>query len=219
MRNHRKSLIVVACAALIFVGSVIGGARLIKPALSQIPGVQVLTSLTGTEYIPNAAATVSQVFSTSTQAGYARSQSLLYTTIASVASTATSSEQTLASYSLPGGTLNIGTKLRIKASFSAGANGDTKTFKCYFGASVMTSGSLTTNNKNGSCEMIVTKTAASAQIAYANMLVDTTPITGYVNLSGTDNDANAITIKFTGTSLATAGDIVMNDFSVERLGQ
>ena len=69
--------------------------------------------------------------------------------------------------------------------------------------------------------MIVTKIGAGPvyQLVYANMLVDTTPITGYVNQSGADNDASNVTIKFTGTNgTASAGDIIMNDFSVERLG-
>ena len=217
MRNIRKPIICLA-AGLICLAATLAGVRWIKPALAQIPGAQVLTSLLGTEYVQNLNSTVSTVFSTSTQAAYTRSTGLLYTTLTSVPSTATSAEQTLASYSLPGGTLNTGTKLRIKVSFSAAANADTKAFKCYFGASVITSGTLTTNNKNGSCEMTVTKIAASQQIAWANMLVDTTNITGYVNLAGSDTDTSAIVIKFTGTSQATAGDIVMNDFAVERLG-
>ena len=155
-------------------------------------------------------------------AGYARSTALLYTTTAPSSDGTTTAEQTLASYTLPGGTLNVGTKLRIKVSFAGAANGNNKTFKLYFGASVITSGTLTTNNKNGSAEMIVTKISSAGpvyQIAYANMLVDTTPITGYVDQSNADNPASAITIKFTGTNgTASAGDIIMNDFSVERLG-
>ena len=209
--------VVVAFFAML--GVITFGHKWIRPALSQIPGTQVVTSLAGTEYIQNLNATVSQVFASATMAGYTRSTGLLSTTIASVSSAATTSEQTLASYVLPGGTLNLGTKLRVKVSFSGGATGDNKTYKCYFGASVMTSGTQTNNGTNGSCELIVTKTGTSTQIVWGNMIVGTTNITGYVNLSGTDVDASPITIKFTGTQgTASAGDIVMNDFSVERLG-
>lgn len=187
-------------------------------ALAQVPGMQIISTLTGNEIVNCASCTVSAGFKTLTIAGYGRSQSLLFTTIATAATTATTAEQTLASYTLPANTLNTGTKLRIKASFTAAGNTHNKTFKCYFGASVITSGTLTTNAKNGSCEVMATRTAANTQTVYGNMLVDTTPITGYVNF-GTDTDSSAITIKFTGQNgTASAGDIVVNDFSVERLG-
>lgn len=182
-------------------------------------GMQLLTSLTGSEVVSFASGTVSNGASLNTLWGYGRNSALLYTTTATASTGTGTTEQTLATYSLPANTLNVGTKLRIKASFSAAANTDNKTFKCYFGASVITSGVLTTNGKNGSCEVIVTKTGASTQIVYGNMLVDTTAITGYKN-AGTDTDTAAIVIKFTGTDgTSAAGDIVLNDFSVERLGR
>lgn len=179
-------------------------------------GAQVLTSLAGTENVACSSCTLSAVFSTATIAGYGRSTGLLYTTTGTASNTGTP-EQTLATYSLPANTLNVGTKLRILASFTGATGTDNKTFKCYFGASVISSGVLTTNNKNGSCELIVTKIAANRQIVYGNMLVDTTPITGY-EVVGTDTDTSAITIKFTGTG-GTPGVITVNDFSVERLGK
>lgn len=178
-------------------------------------GAQVLTSVTSTETISCASCTVSAVWPANVIWG----ANLLYTTTGTSGTTGTTAEQTLASYSLPANTLGVGTKLRINASFTAAADANNKTFKCYFGASVITSGTLTTNNKNGSCSMVVTKTATNKQTVYANMLVDTTAITGYVNF-GTDTDTSAITIKFTGQNgTASAGDIVLNDFSVERLGK
>jgi hypothetical protein len=179
----------------------------------------VLNALAGTEYMQNLNATVSQVFSTAVMAGYSRSTALLYTTLTAVPDSNVTTEQTLASYTLPGGTLNLGTKLRIKASFTAGADTQNKTYKCYFGASVISSGTQTNNGTNGSCEMIVTKIGTSQQIVWANMVVGTTNITGYVNTAGADVDASSITIKFTGQNgTASAGDITMNDFFVERLG-
>lgn len=182
-------------------------------------GMQILTTLTGSELVSFASGTVSNGASTKTIAGFGRSQSLLYTTLTTSASAATTAEQTLASYTLPGGTLNTGTKLSIRASFSAAGNTHNKTFNCYFGAELITSGTLTTNAKNGSCEVVVTRISAAHEIVWANMLVDTTAITGYVLTTATDNDANAITLKFTGTQgTASAGDIVLNDFSVLRLG-
>ena len=183
-------------------------------------GMQLLTSLSGTEQlILNYPCTVSCGVTTSVLSGYVRGTGLLYTTTGTAGSTGTTAEQTLGSYSLPASTLNTGTKLRIGASFSAASNADTKTYKCYFDNSVISSGALTTNNKNGSCELLVTEIAASRQIVYGNMLVDTTPITGYVTTAGTAVYTSPITIKFTATQgSAQANDVILNDFYVERLG-
>jgi len=212
MSQFRKWLIGAGAAAL-------GLLAIAAGALSQA-GMQLLTTLAGTEVVAFSTGTVSNGATLNTIWGYSRAAGLLYTTTATAATGAGTDEQTLATYSLPGGTLNTGTKLRIKASFSAAANGNNKTFKCYFGASVISSGALATNAKNGSCEMIVTRTGTNTQIVYANMLVDTTAITGYVNTASAETDSSAIVIKFTGTDgTSSAGDIVMNDFSVERLGR
>lgn len=218
--KHRKMLLAAAFGSFVGVSAYVMAAfGLFGPAAAQIPGVQVLTSLVGTEYIANQNAVVSQVFSTSSLAGYARGQALLYTTTATNGAPATTAESTIISYSLPANTLNVGTKLWIKASFSAAADSNNKTIKCYFGASVISSSTLSTNNKNGTCDLIVTKVGASKQIVYANMLVDTTQITGYVNTTGTDTDTSAIGIKVTVTAATpVANEIIVNDMSVERLG-
>jgi hypothetical protein len=159
------------------------------------------------------------IIPTSTLANYARGTGLLFTTGTPVAGTTGTSEQTLATYSIPANTLVSGRIIRIRASFSFAANGNNKTVKCYFGASVITSGTLTDNGTNGSCEMYVYYTSSAAtQEVYANMIHATTAITTYVN-AGTDNAAAAITAKFTGTGGTTGADITMNTFSVELAGQ
>lgn len=133
-------------------------------------------------------------------------------------STAVTAETTLSSYSLPANFLaSVGQGVRITARFQAGATSNNKTFKLYFGSEVISSGVLTTNNKNGSAEMIALKTGAGTQIVSANMLVDTTPITGY-NTTGAESDTAAITIKFTGTDgTGATGNIVLTTFMVEAL--
>lgn len=204
-----------AIAALALVGVSLWQAPAIKAQ-----GIQLLTTLSGTEQlILNYPCTVSCGVTTSVMAGYSRSTGLLYTATGTAASTGTTAEQTLGSYSLPANTLNTGTRLRIGASFTAGATTNTKTFKCYFGASVISSGALLTNGKNGSCQLEVNGIAgASLQTVYGNMLVDVTPITGYYN-AGTDTESSAITIKFTATQgTSQASDVILNDFWVERLG-
>lgn len=188
--------------------------------LAQVPGAVVLTTLTGTEYIQNFNATLSQVFSTSTLTSYIRSSGLLYTSVATASSPATTTaSQVIGSYTLPASTLATGDKLRIKASWSLASDTNTKTVGCYFGSEAISSGALTTNGKNASCEMIVTEIGTSKQIVYGNMLVDTTPITGYVSISAAETSTATIPITVKSTSSTTvAGQIVLNDFSVELLG-
>lgn len=183
------------------------------------------TSVTGAETVPadtnlSSGQTPQTAKVTSlTLANYARGTGLLYSTGVPVAGIAGTTEQTLATYSIPASTLISGRMIRIKASFSAAANGNNKTFKCYFGASVISSGVLTSNAKNGSCEVNAFYTSsATTQEVYGNMLVDTTPITGYVN-AGTDNSAAAIVAKFTAIGGTSGIDITLNAFSVELLGQ
>lgn len=182
------------------------------------------TAMTGNETIPMDTNLASGrnpqtvIATTNVLSAYARSTALLYTTTAVQAGVAGTAEQVLATYSLPANTAIAGTKLRIKASFTAAANGNNKTFLCYFGASVITSGVLSTNAKNGSCEVIVTFVTAATQIVYGNMLVDTTAITGYVNAAATSDGTAAIVLKFSATGGTSGADITMNDFSVERLG-
>lgn len=216
MKNLR--LRVAAPVALILAGLLYLGTSY-KQVVAQ--GMQLLTSLTGTEQIVlNYPCTVSCGVNTGTLASYVRGTGLLYSTTGTAGSTGTTAEQTLGSYSLPGSTLNTGTRLRIGASFTAAANANSKTFKCYFGTSVISSGLLLTNNKNGSCTLEVNEIAASRQIVSGNMLVDTTPITGYVNTNGTDVYTGAITIKFTATQgTSAANDVILNDFWVQRIGQ
>ena len=188
-------------------------------------GGQVLTVLTGNEQVPIISGTVSSQTSLNTLWGYDRAAGLLYSLTATATTNGTTAETTLASYTLPANTLNTGTTLRIKASFTASSTSTNKTFKCYFGSASISSAALTTNNKNGSCEVMVTRIAANIQTVYGNMLVDTTPITGTYNTL-TDTDSGAIVIKFTGTdasgsagTAAKPGNIVVNAFTVERLGR
>lgn len=208
-----------------FVPAILSGISLIaiaSVAVAQlVPTVATVTAFTPTsdlvQVVPGGVPTGAAKYATAR--ALAQVGAALYTSTASVATGVATTEQTLGTYSLPANWLNYnGRKLVIRASFSAAANGNNKTFKCYFGSSVISSGVLTTNAKNGSCEVYVTRTGGSTQIVYGNMLVDTTAITGYVNLSSTETDTAAVTIKFTGTDgSASAADIVMNDFSVVAL--
>lgn len=142
----------------------------------------------------------------------------VYTTSATVATAAGTAEQVLGTYSLPANALDIaGRRVRIRASFHLATNGNNKTIKLYFGASVITSGVLTDSNKNAWLSMDVVKSGASTQIVTATGQHDTTMTTPYLN-AGTDTDTAAIVIKASGTDgTDSAGDIVLEQFYVEYL--
>lgn len=164
--------------------------------------------------VPNGTPAAGNVYATGRQVGQIGPG--FYAAPAAVATATGTGEQVLATYSLPANALSyVGRSIRVHAAFAAGANGNNKTFKCYFGASVISSGVLTTNAKNGICDLWIVKTGASTQIVTGTMLVDTTAITPYVN-AGTDADTAAIVIKMTGTDgTSSAADITMEQFFVE----
>lgn len=182
-------------------------------------------SITGAETIPadtnlsGGSTPQTVIIPTATLANYARGTGLLYSTGTPVSGVAGTGEQVLATYTIPASTLVAGRIIRIRASFTSGSNGNNKTFKCYFGASVITSGTLTDNGTNGSCEVNVFYTSSAAtQEVYANMIHATTNITTYV-AAGTDNAAATIVAKISGQGGTSGVDVTMNTFSVELLGQ
>lgn len=142
---------------------------------------------------------------------------LINTTSATAATAGGTGEQTLATYSLPANALDqVGRRVRVKAAFHCAANGNNKTMKLYFGASVITTPTAATNDKNAFLTLEIVKTGASTQIVWGTGMVDTTAVTPYVNASGADTDTAAIVIKATGTDGSdSAGDIVLDDFYVE----
>ncbi len=144
---------------------------------------------------------------------------LLYATSATAATAGGTTEQVLGTYALPANALDqAGRRLRIRAAFHCATNGNNKTMKLYFGGSSIATPTAATSNKNAYLEMDVVKSGASTQIVWAKGIVDTTAVTPYVNASGSDTDTAAITIKATGTDgTDSAGDIVLDDFSVEYL--
>lgn len=200
-----------------YCGSTVNGA-----CVSTIPAGP--TSITGAETVPMDT-NLSQgqnpqtaIATTLTLANYARGTGLLSVNGTVTAGVAGTGEQTLMTYSLPASTLVSGRMVRMKASYTTGGNGNNKTFKCYFGASVISSGTLTDNAKNGSCEVNAIWLTAASQTVYANMIHDTTPITGYV-AAGTDSTAAAVVIKITGQGGTSGVDVTANAMTVELLGQ
>lgn len=196
--------------ASIAVTGIAGGVAIAQPELSPLLSVynaDNVTFYTGRIVYP--AGAVGNSF---------HAMGLVYSTIAVVPSAGSvTSEQILGTFSLPANALDTtGRRLRIRAVFHCGTNGDNKTLTLYFGASSITTGVVTTSNKNAVLNLEVVKSGSSTQIVTGTGFLDTTVITPYVNASGTDVDTAAIVIKATGTEgTGTASGIVLDDFSIE----
>lgn len=146
-----------------------------------------------------------------------KAMGVVYGTTATAATATGTSEQTLATYSLPANALDkAGRRVRVRAAFTTAANANNKTMKLYFGSSVITTPTAATNAKNAVLELVVVKTGSSTQIVSGTGIVDTTPVTPYVNASSAETDTAAIVIKATGTDgTSSAADITLDDFQVE----
>src|ERR1700722_8971728 len=89
---------------------------------------------------------------------------ILYTNLAAVAGIAGTSEQTLATFSLPAGTLDhAGRHLRITADFTKLANTDSVIPKLYFGSEALATAANTTSAGAMKIQCDVVKTGASTQ--------------------------------------------------------
>lgn len=163
--------------------------------------------------------TAANVFVTAENlAAYTRGQSLLYTTIATAATTVSTGELTLASYTLPANTCDSGTKFLIRSSFSAAATANNKTMRLYFGSAAISSGTVPLNGQNNVLQLMVTCQGGNSQIVWGTGFQPTTAIVPYVNYAASVV-TGTILIKATGQNASAAtADIILNDFSVERLG-
>jgi hypothetical protein len=136
---------------------------------------------------------------------------------ASVASSATTAEQILYSYTLPGGLLaNAGDSVRVTCWGVDATNSDNKAQKLYFGSAAITTATAATSNKGWRLQMTVMRQTATAQGVDSFGQVDTTAVTP-ASSSATETLANAITIKCTTTTAGTASDVTGTGFLVEAI--
>lgn len=135
---------------------------------------------------------------------------------AAVATTTATTELTLQSYTLPGGTLAIaGQAVRITCWGVTGATANNKTMKLYFGASAIATPAAATNAKGWRLTMIVMRRTATTQGVDSWGLVDTTPVTP-ANTDGAETLSAGVLIKCTGLDgTAAAADITANGMIVE----
>jgi hypothetical protein len=141
---------------------------------------------------------------------------LLFSYYTATGNGADTTEDTLATFSLPANTFaTTGEMLRIRAWGKTAANGDNKTMKLYFGASVVTTPTAATNNKGWFLQLEVIRSGASTQQVFGTGLVDTTAVTPYYN-AGADTDTAAIVIKCTGQAgTGNANDILLEGMVIE----
>src|SRR5215469_11696599 len=119
---------------------------------------------------------------------------ILYNQAATVGTATGTTEQTLGTYTLPAGMLDVtGRHLRITATMLAANNADVKTMKCYHGASVGSISVTVSAATVAKCQLDVIKTGASTQQVVFTALNGAAVIAGTVT-AGTDTDTAAIVI-------------------------
>jgi hypothetical protein len=136
----------------------------------------------------------------------------------SAQTTAVTTEEDLWTYSLPANTLSANNYgVRITVAMSSASNANNKTYRVYFGATVVAvRGAVADNNHTTVFTITVWRTGASAQKAIA-FAVGTSTAATTKTTPAADTTA-AITIKATGQNgTASAGDVVFEWAMVEFL--
>ncbi len=145
---------------------------------------------------------------------------IIYGTNASVAGTTGTGEQTLGTFAMPAGTLDVvGRRLKITASFSHAANSNAITPKLYFGSEALATAADSTTGSAAMIQCYVLKTAASTQNVDCWGLggaAGVVPVT-YSAPGSTETDTAAITIKATCTGGTSGADCTLTNFAVEEL--
>lgn len=129
------------------------------------------------------------------------------------------SEQTLASYTLPANRLaTTGDAVLIKCWGQFATNTDTKSVKIYFGSTGVSSVSIGSNpsNKSVVAEMLVVRAGAASQNIATTIAMDLTAGSVNTNVLGVDSFAANQTIKCTGTS-ASASDFTLQGMLVQQV--
>lgn len=143
----------------------------------------------------------------------------LHTNVTAAPSTATSLEETLYTYTLPGATLGTNKdRVEIVASGIAAATGTTKRIRLYFGATVLFDGGVVVlTGTHFEIKAIVYRTGAATQVAIAAFAGDTVlvPVTA-LETEPTETLSGDVIIKLTSTvgAGAAANDVIGKSFMV-----
>lgn len=134
------------------------------------------------------------------------------------ATTTGTSEETIASYSLPANALRRnGQSLRIRAWGATAANGNNKTQKILFGtATVISTGALGANDKDWYLEARVYRTGAATQVLFGNGQANGAIVQCDASTATEDLTA-AVTIALKATDATALGGTLLKGFTVEML--
>lgn len=152
------------------------------------------------------------LWSTPASAEFAGRSSVIFGNTAVAATATGTTEQILATYSLPANALNtVGRRLRVHAQFSTAANVNTKTFRLYFGTQVI-SNSTAVSAAGSVLDLYITKSGANTQIVTGSGYAGTVLTTPF-SAAGANTDTAAIVIKATcQDTTSAANDCVLQDF-------
>lgn len=138
-----------------------------------------------------------------------------FTFVGAAGNGADTTEDTLASFTLPANSFDqVGRGVHVYAFGSFASNTNTKHAKLYFGSEVLSTG--TGNNVSWSLEIWSLKSAANVQKLSGQPIVGTTH-GGVNNQAGAETDTAPIVIKVTGqdSTSANANSIVLNGMFIE----
>lgn len=146
-----------------------------------------------------------------------RLEGVLTTAVTSVGTDANTTEKDLWTYTLPANTLSAdGRGVKITAWGSAAANANTKTWKVYFGSTVVSVRSGAFNNVHLFSMAVVLRTGSATQTSGGSVIVGVGTAFGVDRTAPTSDTTAAITIKVTGQNgTASANDIVFYGATVE----
>lgn len=143
----------------------------------------------------------------------------LHTNVTAAPSTATSLEETIYTYTLPGATLGTNKdRVEIVAAGIAAATGTTKRIRLYFGATTLFDGGVVVlTGTSFSIQAVVYRTGAATQVAIAMFSGDTTLVTTTaLETEPTETLSGDVIIKLTSTvgAGAAANDVIGKLFMV-----
>ena len=154
-----------------------------------------------------------------TGASWANRSRVLTVGITQTGTPASLVETDLWSYTMAGATLNTdGRGLRISVFGTTGANGNSKTLRLYFGATVLSGNPTAGNGLPWSIRADLLRTGATTQVA--NALLNVGNATSFMQTGSTPAEtlANPVIIRCTGqNAVASANDIVVRAAMVELL--
>ena len=149
-----------------------------------------------------------------------QSTGLLYSKYSDTGTSAVTTEEVLATYTLPAATLAAdGKAIRVMASGTTAANGTTKTIRLKLGGTTYATNTVTTapNNKDWRAEFTIIRSAAATSISVGKFIFDNAH-EGIQRTTGTPTWTNTNAIEVTGQNgTANANDIIVSMVTIELL--